>query len=541
MSTAQHTGNARSSFSRWFRLPAALGAAGLLFGGLSACAQDEPASVVPNSEATGAEQVSGENPAEATVAASKLAFTSSDVVVVGDAESASVIADKASELGVPGLLTSSESNAEDDASAESSDSATEGGSAAAGAGDEAEGGGNATTDEITRLGATTVFAPVGFEASEVADGADVVTFDPDTLEVQDGEAPDIAPLESSAPVTLFVMQDEDVTPAQEVAAASIEVASGTVEELPDSDPRATSDTVKLAKASEDGAVLALGEDFGSTDTFAARLDTARTAPEITGGGQTPFPGRRMVAAYGSPGIPELGVLGEQDLDDSVEQVQELAEQYEPYSDEQVIPAMEIIATVASAEPGPDNNYSTELDPEALRPWVDRAAEEGIYVVIDLQPGMSSFTEQAKIYEDLLKEPNVGLAIDSEWRLKDGQKHMEQIGAVDAKEINETMEWLAGLTAENDLPQKVFIMHQFSMSMITNRQDLDTSHDELAMVLHADGHGTPDLKMGTWNALQQDLPEGIRMAWKNFYDEDDPTFSPEQTMEVDPKPWFVSYQ
>ncbi|MGO1715261.1 MAG: hypothetical protein ACTHYS_09300, partial [Ancrocorticia populi] len=218
-----------------------------------------------------------------------------------------------------------------------------------------------------------------------------------------------------------------------------------------------------------------------------------------------------------------------------------AEQYEPYSDEQVIPAMEIIATVASAEPGPDNNYSTELDPEALRPWVDRAAEEGIYVVIDLQPGMSSFSEQAKIYEDLLKEPNVGLAIDSEWRLKDGQKHMEQIGTVDAKEINETMEWLAGLTAENDLPQKVFIMHQFSMSMITNRQDLDTSHDELAMVLHADGHGTPDLKMGTWNALQQDLPEGIRMAWKNFYDEDDPTFSPEQTMEVDPKPWFVSYQ
>jgi hypothetical protein len=32
-----------------------------------------------------------------------------------------------------------------------------------------------------------------------------------------------------------------------------------------------------------------------------------------------------------------------------------------------------------------------------------------------------------------------------------------------------------------------------------------------------------------------------MAWKNFYDEDTPTFTPEQTMEVDPAPWFVSYQ
>mgnify|MGYP006981339232 FL=1 len=32
-----------------------------------------------------------------------------------------------------------------------------------------------------------------------------------------------------------------------------------------------------------------------------------------------------------------------------------------------------------------------------------------------------------------------------------------------------------------------------------------------------------------------------MAWKNFYDEDTPTFTPEETMAVDPKPWFVSYQ
>ena len=78
-------------------------------------------------------------------------------------------------------------------------------------------------------------------------------------------------------------------------------------------------------------------------------------------------------------------------------------------------------------------------------------------------------------------------------------------------------------------------------MISDRQDIDTSHPELAIVLHADGNGTPDLKMGTWNALQEGLPEGIFMAWKNFYDEDTPTFTPEQTYEVEPRPWFVSYQ
>ena len=32
-----------------------------------------------------------------------------------------------------------------------------------------------------------------------------------------------------------------------------------------------------------------------------------------------------------------------------------------------------------------------------------------------------------------------------------------------------------------------------------------------------------------------------MAWKNFYDEDTPMYTPQQTYALDPKPWFVSYQ
>src|SRR5699024_1415197 len=100
-------------------------------------------------------------------------------------------------------------------------------------------------------------------------------------------------------------------------------------------------------------------------------------------------------------------------------------------------------------------------------------------------------------------------------------------------------WLAGLTAEHDLPQKVLILHQFSGSMIRDRQDVDTSRPELVITLHADGHGVPGDKLDTYRALQRDLPEGIFMAWKNFYDEDTPMFTPEETVDVDPRPWLVS--
>ena len=106
----------------------------------------------------------------------------------------------------------------------------------------------------------------------------------------------------------------------------------------------------------------------------------------------------------------------------------------------------------------------------------------MYVVLDLQPGRSDFLSQAKLFEDYLKEPNVGLALDPEWRLAPGQVHMQQIGSVDAAEINETTEWLAELTAEHELPQKMVILHQFQLAMIQNREEVNTDHPELAIVL-----------------------------------------------------------
>ena len=59
---------------------------------------------------------------------------------------------------------------------------------------------------------------------------------------------------------------------------------------------------------------------------------------------------------------------------------------------------------------------------------------------------------------------------------------------------------------------------------------------------ADGFGPPGEKIETWNALRRDAPEGLVWGWKNFYDEDSPTFTPAQTLDVEPEPpVFISYQ
>lgn len=248
----------------------------------------------------------------------------------------------------------------------------------------------------------------------------------------------------------------------------------------------------------------------------------------------------MISLYGAPGSPGLGLLGEQDVAASVTRAQELAAEYESVSREPVIPAFEIIATVATSDPGPTGDYSSPVAVDTLREWVDAAAENNIYVVLDLQPGLSEFLPQAQMFEDLLSEPHVGLALDPEWRLAEGQQHMAQIGQVHAAEINDTTDWLAELVAEHHLPEKLVMLHQFQTRMIPDR-DRVVDRDGLAVLVHADGNGVPSDKMKTYRTLTRDLPAHMRIGWKNFIDEDDPTYTPEQTMDVVPRPWFVSYQ
>ncbi|SDU68668.1 hypothetical protein [Gordonia westfalica] len=315
-----------------------------------------------------------------------------------------------------------------------------------------------------------------------------------------------------------------------------------VVELPTPDPRATADAVAaVTGASSEIPIRAVGSGFGDDEAFARRVDQARRTPELPGGGQLVFPGRRMVALYGSPDAPALGPLGRQGIAESIDRVRRLAADFQRVSAEPVIPAFEIIATVASSEPGEGAEYTNMLDPAVLRPWVEAAGRAGVYVTLDLQPGRMDFLTQARRYADLLALPHVGLALDPEWRLKPDQVHLTQIGSVEADEVNRTSEWLAGVVRDRGLPQKLFVLHQFDAGMLAQRKNIVTDRPDLQVVLHADGHGTPPVKMETWRRLLDDLPAGVWMGWKNFYTEDTPTFSPTTTMAVAPTPWFVSYQ
>lgn len=274
----------------------------------------------------------------------------------------------------------------------------------------------------------------------------------------------------------------------------------------------------------------------------ANLPKPQSKPfQFPGGGRILFPHYRLVALYGTPGEPVLGVLGQQSLPKTIERVQKLAKDYQPYSKQPMYPALEIIATVASDSPTENGNYSREIDAGKLLPWIQAAEKAGVYVTLDLQPGRSDFLSQAKEYQSLLAYPNVGLALDPEWRLTANQVPLMQIGSVGIKEVNATAEWLATFTQQHKLPQKLFVLHQFRLDMLPDRDQLNTSHADLAYIIQMDGQGPQSNKLDTWRAITANPPANVNFGWKNFYEKDPDLLSPKATMAINPQPRYISYQ
>ncbi|GIG29739.1 hypothetical protein [Cellulomonas marina] len=328
------------------------------------------------------------------------------------------------------------------------------------------------------------------------------------------------------------------------AAASARAAGLPVAVVAGADVAAADAVVRVAASAgaplaPDAPVLAVGA-FADPGTLAWQVRAASTGVQLPGGGQRVLPGRHLVALYGTPGAPALGLLGEQGLEATLQRAREVAAPYDALTDAPVVPTLEIIATVASAGPG-DGDYSSELDPAVLAPWVDAAGAAGAYVLLDLQPGRDDFLTQARAYEDLLRRPWVGLALDPEWRLAPDELPLQQIGSVGVDEVEAVRAWLVDLVRREALPQKLLVLHQFRASMVQGRERLTTTRPEVAVLVHVDGQGNQPAKAGTWAALRRDAPPGLLWGWKNFLDEDTPVLTPEQTWAVQPTPDLVTYQ
>lgn len=250
-------------------------------------------------------------------------------------------------------------------------------------------------------------------------------------------------------------------------------------------------------------------------------------------------GKIIVSDYGSGATPRLGIAGEGTPMEAAERVAARAREWEEKTGLPTIPAFDYIQTVAQASPGSDGDYSAHTSREDLDEYLEAIRSVDGLLILDFQPGGGHFMKQIQQYEEYLRQPDVGLALDTEWRMPWGVAPATVIGYANASEINEVGEYLANIVAEDNLPQKPFVIHQFTKRMVRNREDI-VVRPELATIFHIDGHGTKTLKKGVYQSL---LPqEEHYTGFKLFFDEDTGLMTPEEVVnDLARVPAMVSYQ
>jgi hypothetical protein len=259
--------------------------------------------------------------------------------------------------------------------------------------------------------------------------------------------------------------------------------------------------------------------------------------ELPRGGRTLLPDRRVVAFYGAPQTAELGALGIGSPDAAARR---LERQARPYARERrpVLPALELITVIANADAGDDGMYRTRQADAVIRRYLRAARRHDMLLLLDIQPGRSDFFTETTRLERWLREPDVGLALDPEWRVAEGEVPGQVIGHVDAREVNATSAWLAQLVARHDLPQKLFVVHQFTDDMVDDTQL--KRRDGLAMVLNADGFGSKPVKVAKYHAFTR-AARTFDQGFKLFYEEDAGLMSPRAVLRLRPAPDVVVYE
>ena len=285
----------------------------------------------------------------------------------------------------------------------------------------------------------------------------------------------------------------------------------------------TPKSAKLARADSISRARAAARAKAHADSLAAiALLTDSAATRRLPGSL--FPGCRVVAYYGNPMSRRMGILGEIKPDSMLARLAKQAAAYAAVdSARPVLPALELIATVAQAGPGRSGLYRARM-PDTLIERVMGWAEAHTYLVIlDIQTGRSTMAAEMVPLMKYLARPYVHLALDPEFSIGTKKIPGKVIGRIDAADVNAVSTMLAQLVDSLRIPPKMLIVHRFTRPMLSNHEKIKLD-PRVQVVIDMDGFGAPHLKYGSYKAYVHDRP--VQFAgFKVFYKNDKPMLTP----------------
>lgn len=249
--------------------------------------------------------------------------------------------------------------------------------------------------------------------------------------------------------------------------------------------------------------------------------------------------KRIVTFYGSPLGRGLGVLGNSEPEKMLKHLRAQTEAYRKIiTNTEVIPAFHMVVVVADGFAGEDKDYNHRVDPDVIRKWIDWAAEENVWVILDIQAGRGDPLAEYDRVEPFLFEPHVQIAVDPEFIVDGKNVPGQQLGKIDAAMINEIQARLDRVARSIGMT-KVLIVHQFDDRMIVDKDKIGNMWT-VEMVWDADGFGSPAPKIDDYNQYRAEAgfeKGGIKL----FYNYDSPLMTPADVMALEPTPSVIIYQ
>jgi hypothetical protein len=284
------------------------------------------------------------------------------------------------------------------------------------------------------------------------------------------------------------------------------------------------------------AFKACGGDDDEQATSGAQAAETKPA-ELPRGGRSIFPENRVVAFYGAPQDDELGVLGIGSPAAAARKLERLTKRYSRKS-RPAIPAMELIAVIAANAPGEDGMWRNRQDAVVIDRYLAAARKAKALLILDIQPGHSDFLVEARELERWLREPDVSLALDPEWHTP-GVQPGSEIGSATSEQVNAVSAWLSNIVREENLPDKLFVVHQFTADMIGERERVKT-RPGLEITFNVDGFGDRPNKISKYDEFTG-LPPRLNDGFKLVYKEDVNLMTPGAVLDLRPPPDLVVYE
>jgi hypothetical protein len=287
------------------------------------------------------------------------------------------------------------------------------------------------------------------------------------------------------------------------------------------------------------AVRACGGEPAATSESAPLRAAAAPAPaELPRGGRRIFPHYRVVAFYGAPQSPRLGTLGIGTPRQAAARLRHVAHGYAKKT-RPVLPALELISTIAAEHPGDDGMYRIHQPDAVIASYLRAARRLKALLVLDIQPGRGDFLSEAQRLERWLREPDVGIALDPEWHVGPGEIPGQTIGSVTAPEVNDVATFVSEIVRRHDLPEKLFVVHQFTAGMIKEKPAV-LPLPGLAVTMNVDGFGDRPNKIAKYDQFTSEVTR-FNDGFKLFYEEDTNLMGPGEVLALGPPPDLVVYE